>query len=108
MSIITMHGNKSTAPRGTEIFELLFNRIRLLTNANRGMIFSFSFVRSAREGIFGVDGIRLTRLCTKPIASTSPQWIQDCRTRYVIALVDTNASLISPKCAAIIVVGGLS
>ncbi len=76
MSIMTMHGNKSTAPRGTEIFELPFSRMRLLTKDNRGMILSFSLVRSDREGRFGVDGIRFTRFWTNPIAAASPRRAQ--------------------------------
>lgn len=67
MSIMTMMGNNSTAPSGTEIFELPFSRMRLLTKDNRGMILSFSLVRSAREGRLGVDGILFTRFWTNPM-----------------------------------------
>ena len=69
---MTMHGNKSTAPNGTDIFELPLSRIRLLTNDNLGMILSFSLLKSAKDGKEGVEGIRFTRFPTKPMAAVSP------------------------------------
>lgn len=33
ISMMTIHGNKSTKPIGMEIFELPFSRMRLLKNA---------------------------------------------------------------------------
>ena len=73
MSMITIHGNKSTAPSGTEIFELPFNRIRLLKNDSLGTIRFFSLPRSEKEGMVAVEGIRLIKPCTKPIAGTGPR-----------------------------------
>jgi len=35
ISIITIHGNRSTKPKGIDIFELPFSRIRRLKNADR-------------------------------------------------------------------------
>lgn len=63
-----MHGKNRTNPRGTEIDELPFKRIRRWKNDNRGSLRFFSFFGSSREGMLGADGIRLTRPCTKPMA----------------------------------------
>ena len=71
INIMTIHGNNSTAPSGTEIFELPFNRMRLLKKDNLGTNRSFSSVKSAREGREGAEGSRLTRFPAKPIAATS-------------------------------------
>ena len=62
IKIKTMHGNSITAPRGIDTFELPFNRIRLLKNANLGPTFSFCLLRSSRDGREGVEGMRLARL----------------------------------------------
>ena len=70
--IITMHGNKSTAPRGTEIFELPLSRMRRLKKDNRGVNLSFSSLRSWREGREGAEGIRFIKFLTSPIAATGP------------------------------------
>lgn len=68
---MTIHGNSNTAPSGTDILELPFSRMRLLKNDNLGTNRSFSLVRSSRDGRAGVDGIRLMRLLTKPMAATN-------------------------------------
>lgn len=68
MRMTTMHGNSSTKPNGIEIEELPFSRIRRLKKDNRGKLRPFSFLKSSRDGMFGVDGIRLTSPCTKPMA----------------------------------------
>lgn len=70
--IMTIHGNSNTAPSGTEIFELPFNRMRLLKKDNLGTNRSFSLLRSSRDGRAGVEGIRLMRLLTNPMAATNP------------------------------------
>ena len=70
--IMTRHGNSNTAPSGTEIFELPFNRMRLLKKDNRGANRSFSLLRSSRDGRAGVDGMRLMRLLTNPMAVANP------------------------------------
>lgn len=62
-----MHGKRRTAPRGMEIEELPFNRIRRLKNANLGDIRSFCRDRSSREGKLGEEGIRFRKLFTRPI-----------------------------------------
>ena len=73
ISIITIQGNKSTAPRGMDILEFPFNRILLLKNANRGVSRFFRRERSSREGNFsregrfGDEGMRFTRFCTNPM-----------------------------------------
>ena len=74
IKIMTTHGNNSTAPSGTEIFELPFSRIRLLKKDNLGANRSFSSVKSAREGREGVDGSRLTKFPAKPIVATPQGW----------------------------------
>ena len=66
---MTIHGNSNTAPSGTEIFELPFNRMRLLKKDNLGTNRSFSLLRSSRDGRAGVEGIRLMRLLTNPMAA---------------------------------------
>lgn len=70
IKIMTIHGNKSTAPSGTEIFELPFSRIRLLKkdSLNLGASRSFSSLRSCREGRLGDEGIRFINFPTSPIA----------------------------------------
>ena len=67
IKIITMHGKRRTAPRGMEIEELPFNRIRRLKNANLGDILSFCRDRSSGEGRLGEEGIRFRRFFTRPI-----------------------------------------
>ena len=80
--IMTIHGNSNTAPSGTEIFELPFSRMRLLKNDNLGTNRSFSLVRSSRDGRAGVDGIRLMRLLTNPMAATNaPRRVQKLKAR---------------------------
>ena len=69
--IMTIHGNSNTAPSGTEIFELPFSRMRLLKKDNLGTNRSFSLLRSSRDGRAGVEGIRLTRLLTNPMAAAN-------------------------------------
>lgn len=71
--IMTIHGNSNTAPSGTEIFELPFSRMRLLKKDNLGANRSFSLLRSSRDGRAGVEGIRLIRLLTNPMAATNPR-----------------------------------
>lgn len=70
---MTRHGNSNTAPSGTEIFELPFSRMRLLKKDNLGANRSFSLLRSSRDGRAGVEGIRLMRLLTNPMAAINPQ-----------------------------------
>ena len=72
INIMTIHGNRSTAPSGIEIFELPFSRMRLLKNDNLGMNRSFSSVKSVKEGRDGVDGSRLIRFPPKPMVATNP------------------------------------
>ena len=69
---MTIQGNSNTAPSGTEIFELPFSRMRLLKKDNLGANRSFSLLRSSSDGRAGVEGIRLIRLLTKPMAATNP------------------------------------
>ena len=73
INTMTIHGNKSTAPNGTEIFELPFSRIRLLKKANVGAIRSFSLPRSESEGRAVAEGIRFLRPCKNPMAETGPR-----------------------------------
>ena len=72
IKIMTIHGNSNTAPNGTEILELPFSRMRLLKKDNLGTNRSFSLLRSSREGRAGVEGIRLMRFLTNPMAATNP------------------------------------
>ena len=67
INIMTIHGNKSTAPRGTDIFEFPFRRIRRLKKANLEVVLCFSRLGSSKGGGLGTDGIRLMRFWTKPI-----------------------------------------
>lgn len=67
INIITMSGNKSTAPNGIDIFELPFKRIRLLKKANLGKIRSFRRLISSKDGRLGEEGIRFANFCTSPI-----------------------------------------
>ena len=69
--IMTIHGNSNTAPSGTETFELPFSRMRLLKKDNLGTKRSFSLLRSSRDGKAGVEGIRLMRLLTNPMAAVN-------------------------------------
>ena len=70
--IMTRQGNNNTAPSGTEILELPFNRMRLLKKDNLGANRSFSLLRSSRDGRAGVEGMRLMRLLTNPMAVANP------------------------------------
>lgn len=72
IKIMTIHGNSNTAPSGTEILELPFSRMRLLKKDNLGINRSFSLLRSSRDGRAGVEGNRLMRLLTKPMAVVNP------------------------------------
>ncbi len=87
ISIMTIHGNRSTAPRGTEIFELPLSRMRLLKKDNLGIIRSFSWLRSASDGRATAEGIRFVIPCMSPMALTSPR-------RHVQRWRD----LLSPNC----------
>lgn len=62
----TMHGNKSTTPRGIEMLELPRNRNGRRKNANLEVAFVFVFT-SSNEGRFGDEGRRFQTLCTNPI-----------------------------------------
>lgn len=67
---MTIHGKRRTAPRGIEMEELPFNRIRRLRSANLGDIRSFCRDRSSRDGKVGEDGIRFRRFLTRPIGAS--------------------------------------
>ena len=73
INIITIQGNKSTAPSGMDIFEFPFKRIRRRKKASPGDIRSFCRERSpkegsfSREGRFGDEGILFAIFCTNPI-----------------------------------------
>ena len=75
MTIMTMHGKRSTVPNGTEILEFPFKRILLRKKANLGVIRSFWREKSLRvgsfssEGRFGDEGIRFAMFCTKPMGA---------------------------------------
>ena len=70
MRMTTMHGNNRTKPSGIEIDELPFMRIRRRKKDNCGRPRPFSLLKSSRDGMFGVEGIRFTSPCTKPMAET--------------------------------------
>lgn len=55
-----MHGKRRTKPSGIDMDELPFIRIRRRKNDNRGKPRPFSFLKSSRDGMLGVEGIRLT------------------------------------------------
>lgn len=61
INIMTIHGNKSTAPRGMDIFELPFSRIRRRKKANLGEDRNLSCDGSSKGGGLATDGIRFTR-----------------------------------------------
>ena len=67
ISMITIQGNKSTKPRGMDIFELPFSRIRLLKKASREERWSLWRERSSREGGSGAEGKCFITLCTNPM-----------------------------------------
>lgn len=56
MRRITVTGNSSTIPKGTDIDELPFSRMRRRRKANRGD--SRVFEKSSIEGIFVLEGNR--------------------------------------------------
>ena len=76
ITIITIHGNRSTVPSGTEIFELPRKRILRRKNESRGLIFSLWREISLREDKFskdgrvGVEGIRFMIFWTRPIGTS--------------------------------------
>lgn len=74
ISIITIHGKRSTAPKGTEIFELPFNRMRLLKKDNLGVIRVFSLLISDKEARDAVEGILFVIRCMNPIADETSRW----------------------------------
>lgn len=70
MRMTTMQGNNRTKPSGIEIDELPLMRIRRRKKDNCGRPRPFSLLKSSREGMLGVEGIRFTSPCTKPMAET--------------------------------------
>ena len=64
---ITSNGNKRTAPKGTDIFELPFNLILRLRTEIAGTNRSFSPARSCNDGRLGEDGMRFVKSRTMPI-----------------------------------------
>lgn len=80
--MMTIHGNRSTAPSGIDIFEFPFKRIRRRKKANLDDIRSFSCEGSFNGGGFAVDGIRFTSFWTKPIVPPllSPPLFDDSNT----------------------------
>lgn len=66
---ITRHGNNKTKPKGTEIEEFRFSRIRRRKNANLGNTGPFSRENSSNDGMAGVDGRRFLIRCIKPIGT---------------------------------------
>jgi len=92
ISIITMHGNTSTKPKGIDIFELPFSRIRRLKNAERDGRKSFSRGRSSSEGGSGAEGRCFMTRCTNPMivvdlevcaqrSRQGPAWLAKSRSR---------------------------
>ena len=69
INIMTIQGKSRTRPRGIEMEELPFRRMRRRKKANRGDNLSALRERSSREGRLGEDGILLTRFCTSPISA---------------------------------------
>ena len=69
INTMTTQGNRSTAPRGIDIFEFPFKRMRRRKNDNLDEMRVLSRGGSSRGGGLGMDGIRLTSFCTKPILS---------------------------------------
>lgn len=68
INISTMHGNKSTKPKGMEMRELSLRRIRRRKKAmERGDIFSALFERPSSVGMFCVEGIRFLTFWMKSI-----------------------------------------
>lgn len=67
MRIITRHGNNKTNPKGIEMEEFPFSRIRRLKNANLGRDRPFSREKSSIDGSAGVEGKRFVIRCMKPI-----------------------------------------
>jgi hypothetical protein len=65
--ITTIQGNKSTTPRGIEMFELRRNRSGRLKKAHLGDTFLAFFLTSSSDGMLGDGGKRFITLCTKPI-----------------------------------------
>lgn len=84
INIITISGNKSTAPNGIDIFELPFKRIRLLKKANLGKIRSFRRLISSKDGRIGEEGIRFANFCTSPIDAADT--IEDVGSMLVLRL----------------------
>jgi hypothetical protein len=66
---ITRHGNNKTKPKGTEIEEFRFSRIRRRKNANLGNTGPFSLGNSSSDGIAAVDGRRFLIRCINPIGT---------------------------------------
>lgn len=71
MKMTTIQGNNRTKPKGIDIDELPFIRILRRKNDSCDKPRPLSLLKSSRDGIFGVEGIRLTSPCTKPMAETS-------------------------------------
>ena len=66
----TMQGNSRTKPSGIDIDELPFIRILRRKNDHRGKLRPFSLLKSSSDGMFVVEGIRLTSPCTNPMSAT--------------------------------------
>jgi len=65
INIMTIHGNKRTSPKGIEMEELPFKRMRRRKKANRGESRSALRDTSSREGRLGEFGRCFASFCTK-------------------------------------------
>lgn len=67
MSMMTMHGKRTTMLRGMERLELPLRRIRRLKKASRGDRRSVCLEKSFSVGNGGGEGMRFVRVCRRPI-----------------------------------------
>ena len=62
MRMMTMQGNRRTMPKGMEMDELPFIRIRCRKKAHFGEIRSLTYAKLGSDGAFETEGRRLTSL----------------------------------------------
>ena len=92
MRTMTMQGKSKTAPRGTEMDELPFNRTRRRKKAHGEAIRSGGGERSSRDGKLGLEGSRLTSRCIRSIALRCAMSNFQCRLKIARRRVDSGAS----------------
>lgn len=93
---ITMHGNSKTKPRGMEMDELPFKRIRRRKKANLERLRPFSREESSR-GRLGEEGSHFEIRCFRPMGAEWPRCVDSRWTRQSTAIKIQSTQTEFPK-----------